>query len=308
MKRVLIAALAACVFASSSAYAQQAETPDQLFAEGVALIGQENYAGALVKLEAAQAIDPGIGTQFNIGVCYEKLGKLGTAWRNFVAVQALAHASGKTAREDSARKKVEELRPRLALFTFTVTDATDVTLKVDGAVVPRAEWEGYPVDPGSHRVDAAAPARMPWGAPFEAPASGQKQAITIPALAAQQTKVVTVTKETINGRRTLGFVFGGIGAAGVVVAAVTGILLINDKSTADKFCAAPHCLNPDGTANQSGIDAVNRGKTLTPINGVAWGVAAAGLGAGAYFLLTSTRKVTPVVGAHAAGLMLSGSL
>ena len=307
MKRLVVAAFAALVFASSSAHAQQAETPDQLFAEGVALIGQEDYAGALVKLEAAQAIDPGIGTQFNIGLCYEKLGKLGTAWRNFVAVQALAHASGKTAREDSARKKVEELRPRLSLFAFTVADPADVTLKVDGAVVSRAEWDGYPVDPGSHRVDAVAPARTPWGAPFEAPASGETRAISIPALAAQPTKVVTVTKETINGRRTLGFVFGGIGVAGVVVAAVTGILLINDKSTADKLCAVPHCLNADGTANQAGIDAVNRGLTLTPINAVAWGLAAAGLGAGTYFLLTSTRKVTPVVGAHAGGLMLSGS-
>ena len=304
MKPASLALMAMLTFACTRAYAQ--ESPDQLFSEGVALIGEEKYEAALAKLEAAQALDPGIGTQFNIGVCYEKLGKLGTAWRNFAVVQALAHASGKTAREDSARKKLEELQPRLAAFRFAVTETADLTLKVDGALVARSEWESYPVDPGAHRVEAVAPSRLPWTGSFDAPAAGERLAIKVPVLASsQRTKVVTV--ETVNGRRALGIILGGIGVAGVVAATITGILILNDKSTADEECAQK-CLNADGTLNQHAVDAVNRGLTLTPINGIAWGVAAVGLGAGTYFFLTSTKKVTPVVSSHTAGLVISGSL
>jgi hypothetical protein len=311
MKLAHHALVLAIVGLATSAHAQQpaARNPDELFREGLALMGDEKFAEALAKLEAAEALDPGIGTQFNIGICYEKLGKLGTAYRNFASVQQLAHASGKTAREENARLRLEELRPRLSVVALTLTEtATDTTLKVDDVVVPRSDWASYPIDPGTHKVDAVAPERRPWTAPFAAPAPGQRLEIKVPVLASsKQTNVVTVTRETTNGRRTLGFILGGVGVAGVVAATVTGILLLSDKATADRLCN-PHCLNADGTLNQHGVDTVDQGKTLLPINAVAWGVAAAGLGAGAYLILTSTKKVSPMLGDHATGLMLSGSL
>ena len=48
-----------------------------------------------------------------------------------------------------------------------------------------------------------------------------------------KTEIRTVTTETTNTRRTLGYVFGSIGLAGVAAATVTGILILSDKSTAD---------------------------------------------------------------------------
>jgi hypothetical protein len=321
-----IALMAVALFASARAHAQpvepaspappaaeapaasQAHDPEQLFREALVLMNEESFTEALAKLEEAQALDPGIGTQFNIAICYEKLGKLGTAWRNYAAVQQLAHASGKSQREENARAKLEELRPRLSLFVLAPEEPASTTVKVDGVVVPPSQWATYAVDPGIHRVDAEAAARKPWTDSVSAPAEGQAATIRIPILASvAQTRIVTVGEPTNDGRRTLGLVLGGIGVASLIAASITGVVILNDKSTADDGCK-PRCANADGTPNQRAIDAVNEGKTLVPINLVAWGVAAVGLGAGTYFILTSGKKVTPMAGAHALGLVLSGPL
>jgi hypothetical protein len=302
--KLCLSVIAAILFGSASAHAQPAIHPDKLFSEGFALMGEEKYTEALLKLEEAQALDPGIGTQFNIAICYEKLGKLGTAWRNYTTVQQLAHASGKTGREDSSRLKLEELRPRLSVLVITLEGTEEAVVRVDGVAVPRSEWASYPVDPGPHRVDAEATARRPWTNTVDAPPPGGRLEIRVQTLVSS---VVTVTTETTNSRRTLGIVLGGVGIAGLVTATVTGIIILGDRSTAEKACT-PKCANPDGTPNQPAIDDVNQGKTLVPINLVAWGVAVAGIGAGTYLMLTSTKKVTPMVGAQATGLLFSGTL
>ncbi len=60
-----------------------------------------------------------------------------------------------------------------------------------------------------------------------------------------------------------------------------------------RYCpGADHrCVDPvTGGPDTAGSDAVSQGKTLTPINGVAWGVGIAGVGVGAFLILTSSKK------------------
>ncbi|MBS2012249.1 MAG: tetratricopeptide repeat protein [Deltaproteobacteria bacterium] len=279
--------------ASSVAHADPAQggrDPEKLFAEGSSLIGQGRCAEALPMLEEAQRLDPGIGTQFNIAVCQEQLGRLGSAWRNFERVAELARASGKKQREEAARAKLEELRPRVPRLVIRSEEPFDVTVKVDGIVVAKDAWAFVPVDPGRHHVDAIAPTKTPWSRDVEAPASAQPTEIVVPKLGVvQETRVVTV--EGSNGRRTLGFVLGGIGIAGVAAAAVTGVMLLDAKSTADERCK-PKCVDASGRFDQEGADAVSRGETLLPINAVAWGIAIVGLGLGTFFVLTAPRSTT----------------
>src|SRR5688572_18125932 len=68
---------------------------DRLFAEGLALMEDGKFQEALERLERAQSEEPGIGTEFNIALCYEHLGKVATAYRHYASVVSLAHASGK---------------------------------------------------------------------------------------------------------------------------------------------------------------------------------------------------------------------
>src|SRR5205814_375900 len=158
----------------------------------------------------------GIGTQFNIAVCQQQLGKLGSAWRNFEQVVQLAGASGKKQREEAARAKLDALKTQVPTLVVRSEEPGDVIVKVDGAIVKRESWDFVPVDPGEHTVDASAPTKQSWSKKVPAPATGTKLEIVIPKLTVvERTQVVTVTKETSNKRRTLGFILGGVGVAGV---------------------------------------------------------------------------------------------
>ena len=283
-----------------------------LFEEARALIAAGNYAAGCAKLEGSQALDPGPGTQYNLALCYEKVGRVGSAYRGLEGVARLARETGKAGREDSARQKLKELRPRVSHLVITCADA-DAVVKVDGQAVEREAWSFYAVDGGAHTFEATAPNKQPFRSSLRIDAKpgdpGVEQRVAVPALAAVvgKTQVVTIERETSNGRRTAGFVVGGIGLAGVAAAVVTSIVIMNDKAIGDERCQ-PVC------ADESARSAVSTGKTLIPINYAAFGVAILGVGIGSYLVLTSGPKagssaaawLAPQVGPEGGGASLAG--
>lgn len=286
----------ALLLSVSSARAQDADVktaadPDKLFADAMTLVSEDHFAEAIPKLEEAQRIDPGIGTQFNLAVCYAKVGRLALAWRNFTQVEVLAGAAGKKERAEAARAQLEGLRPRVAHVSLRVAAPGAVTVRVDGNVVTPDELSFVPLDRGEHKIEVAAAGRKPFEETVIVVGEGEGHEVVVPSLSPVEirTEVRTVTQETSNPRRTLGYVFGAVGLAGVATATVTGILILSDKSTAEERCK-PDCVTPTGEVDSRGADAVQRGKTLLPINVVAWVIAAAGLGAGGFFLLTSRNQ------------------
>lgn len=286
-----LAILTTLLLLSPLAYA--ADDPEALFTEGSALMDEGRFADALTRFERAQRIDPGVGTQFNIGVCHQRLGHLATAYRHFVAVAQVAKASGKKAREDAALQKIAEIRPKLPYLVLTSQEPGEIVVKIDGDAVDRSGWSFIPVEPGAHRVDVTASMKKPWSTTVMAPAEGKSQSVVVPALDVER---VTVTKETTNTRRTAAFVVGGVGALGLATGIVTGVMVLNAKATAEERCKAPpsnRCAGPDGKLDSEGADAVSTGKTLLPINLVAWGVGVVGLAVGTYLFVTSSKPNEP---------------
>ncbi|MDB4936553.1 MAG: hypothetical protein JWP87_3525, partial [Labilithrix sp.] len=243
---------------------------------------------------------------------YAKTGQLALAWRNFRQVEVLAGAAGKKERAAAARAKLDELRSRVGHVTLRVDDPNAVTVRIDGEVVPPEELAFVPLDPGIHKIEVAAAVRKPFEDTVTITSEGEEHEVVVPALSPFETRteIRTVTEES-NTRRTLGYVLGAVGLAGVATATVTGILILSDKSTADDRCK-PDCVTASGEVDTKGADAVQRGRTLLPINVVAWVVAAAGLGAGGFFLLTSRRSpkaaqttLIPVFDAHGGSTVLT---
>lgn len=308
--RVLSATIAAGLLVGASTAAKadtasDAQRAEKLFVEASALMDNRQYTEACPKLAASQRIDPAVGTQFNLALCYERIGRLGSAWRNYRDVEKFAHAAGKTSREEAARAKLAELRPRVPHLVLAAADA-DASVSVDGERAEREAWSFYAVDAGAHVVEASAPTKKPWKTDVQVADAGPGAAVvvTVPRLAAVEGETRIVTVDTSNPKRTAGFVVGAIGIVGLGVAALTGVFVLNEKETADRKCT-PACVD------QEGRDSVSSLKTLLPINMVAWGVGIAGVAVGSFLLLTApsksaTASLRPSLGPAGAGASLEG--
>jgi len=116
---VALAALAALVALAPRAAAAQEPEPsrearaERLFREATPLVDAGRYAEACVMLEESEHLDPALGTEFNLAVCYERSGKVAAALRVFQQVASAAQAAGKTERARSARERASALEARL---------------------------------------------------------------------------------------------------------------------------------------------------------------------------------------------------
>jgi serine/threonine-protein kinase len=136
-----------------------------LFDEGRALMRAQRYAQACLKLAESQNLDPGIGTQFHLADCYEREGKLASAWASFLEVASQARASGHAEREELALKRAAKLEPRLPRLKVVVPDSAQsegLQIRRNGIPVRAAQWDSWlPVDPGEHELSVSAPGRRP---------------------------------------------------------------------------------------------------------------------------------------------------
>jgi hypothetical protein len=80
--------------------------------------------------------------------------------------------------------------------------------------------------------------------------------------------------------RVAGWVSLGVGAEAAILAAVTSVMILHQKSVRDDDCDAHRMCSAAGLGANSTID------SLVAVNTVSWVVAAAGLGAGTVLLLT----------------------
>jgi hypothetical protein len=166
-----------------------ATTAEALFREGKQLLEKNDFAQACPKLAASYRLDPATGALLALAVCYERAGKLASAWATYSAVAARSKAEGRGDRERAARERVLALEPRLATLTIAVPAASDLPgLRVtrDGEEVARAALGvPVPVDAGAHEIEATAPGRKPWKtalAVAQTALAGERKSIDVPVL------------------------------------------------------------------------------------------------------------------------------
>jgi tetratricopeptide (TPR) repeat protein len=84
-----------------------------MFEEGRKLVKAGKYAEACPKFEESLKLDRGVGTQFNLADCWERLGRTASAWALFLDVAAVTKAAGQADRERAARDRAAALEPKL---------------------------------------------------------------------------------------------------------------------------------------------------------------------------------------------------
>jgi len=259
------ACLAFCTAAPTVVRAQGTDIASEaagraLFDEGRRLMTAGDFAAACVKFEEGQRIAPGVGMKFNLAECYEKTGRVASAWSAFRDVASMSKAQGQAERERVARERAAELEPRIPKLRLVVPEGSRVPnleLRRDGTPIGSAQWGlAIPVDPGKREIRVEAPGYEAQTLRIDVP-EAKEQSLEIPLLVKKIEKVEPVKPvvappgaDSDKGRhgsgtlRKVGLIGAGVGAVGLGVGSVFGIMASGKKSDAQPLCT-PAC-NAEG--------------------------------------------------------------
>ncbi len=332
--RYATATLLACVVAAAAPAARaqgNAAAAQALFDEGLKLKDAGKYAEACPKLASSQKLDPGAGTALQLADCYEKNGQSASAWAMYLEVVPLARTGGHPDWADRAKSRATALEPTLSRLTIVVPPKSDVPgleIERDGVKVDRAAWGSpIPVDPGAHPVVATAPRKQQWSTTVAVAPNGARAEVTVPALQVEQgdsgqgagvvvpphvggerdRNLVIVDTGAGGGegssQRTIGLVVAGIGAVGVGIGGLFGLLAKSSYDDARTHCSADNRCSAEGV---SGVDKAHNQATLSTI---AMGVGAAALAGGLIVYFTApSAKTAPAVGFRVAPTLRGASV
>jgi hypothetical protein len=255
---------------------------EALFRDGRAAAQKGDWDTACPKLRESQRLDPAAGTLLNLADCEEHRGKIATAWQLYRQVVESLPESDE--RVPLAKKRAADLERKLPHLTVRLVGPAPSGTKVVRNEVELSDaslGSALPVDPGPYKIVVTAPGHEP-SSKEAVVAEGASALIEIRAGAPVGAEVPPAPKTSSN--RTAGWVLGGIGAAGLGVGAVAGILTLGKKGTVDENC------NADKRCNQTGYDAAQSGKTLGMVTTAGLVVGAIGVGVGAYLLLSGDKS------------------
>jgi hypothetical protein len=306
---VAVAALAT----TSSAYAASAAdeaTAEALFQEGKRLMAAGDYAHACPKLAESQRLDSGSGTLLHLALCYEKIGKLASAWGAYTEAETAARATGNKERQDEAARRAAELGPRVPKLTIVVPPSAKVPgfeIKRDGAVVGEGQYGfAIPIDPGDHILEARAPGRRTWTNKITVAGLGT-QAVEVPLLMEGPADETSTPAPFWRAQRIAGVVVGG---AGLVAVAVS--LGVGARAKSIYSDSLGHCLPNDPTkCYAEGVTLRNQayqvGNLATPI----FVAGAIGVVGGTIVFLTTPSgarlQVRPTAGPGSGSITVSGA-
>ncbi len=306
---------------------------EALFDQAQKLMQAGKAAAACSKFEQSQRIDAAIGTLLYLGDCYEKSGRLASAWATFREGASMARTAGQTERAEAGEKRAALLGPRLGRLVLVVEDTTR---SIPGLVVERGGTginsavlgASVPVDAGTHQIRVTAPGHEAWDGSVDVK-DGAEARLQIPALtklpeqpAAAPAPVAPAAPAPVtnpppsappdadagtgDGQRTAGIVLGGVGVAGVIVGSIFGITAINKNSDAEELCPRGDvCDDPEG------VTLTDDAKSAALVSNIAFGVGGAALIGGAVLYLTAPTETTalravPRIGKDSAFIQLGG--
>ena len=286
-------------------------TADALYQEGRRLAAERRFAEACGRFEGSMSLLPRLGVQLNVAECYERLGKIASAWVAYGEAAALAHRMADT-REALAWQRREALEPRLSRLAITVApgaSVADLVVKRDGAEVPRSAFGvGIPVDPGEHIVEATAPDRVGWSARVVVVHEAEIAGVTIPELARTGVAASLAPTPRLGARRpTLAtWLVAGTGAASMAAGVVLGV---SARSLWRQ--ARPGC-DSSNACSDAALALVERSRRDGNLSSAAFVVGGAALLTSAILYLRSPReredgvRVGPALSSRAIGLTVAG--
>lgn len=239
---------------------QRAAQAKKAFDQAWDLMQARAYERACKLFERSQRLDPGMGTQFRLAECYDKAGRIASAWRNYVEVARLAHKVGMVKRERFASQRAEVLRPRLIELTIEIPEAVagigGLEIRRNGELVTRPNWgQRAPVDPGALYVVANAPGHVRWTKRLELTEEGEAVTVHVPFLDetptpydvpdAGQEAGAEATRSSGTAQTAAGIAVTGAGVADMIVGTVLALVAKSDWDESGPYCDETYC-DPEG--------------------------------------------------------------
>jgi tetratricopeptide (TPR) repeat protein len=319
--RGLVVALGLAGFGIAAADPSAKMRADKLFEDGRRYLTLKEYALACTAFEQSQQADPAIGTQLNIGLCYEQWGRLATAYTVFADVDQRATAA-QDKRGAVARKHLAELDSKIGRLKVELPVDVDpyAIFLLDGQEITAAKLgEEMILEAGTHTLETRVPGVPPSDKTIEL-AAGAREHLRVevaskPRVTAPEVvRPVVVTPIAIEHQRSTPRLYGGIvlvtgGAIAVGIASFVALGARSDYRAAALMCPDRMCDSP--AAFQATRAALDRANAMTWVFAAGAGVAIVG----GYLLATSGHTSTeprisaaPVVTSHAIGIAIAGTL
>jgi len=290
----------------------------QLFAEAFRDEQGRRFDVALDGFRRVRDVRDTASVEYRIATCLEGLGRLAEALSAYDA--AIRLTEGDATAADVAvgsHERIDALSRRVAHLTLTLSTHApqDAAIRVDG----KPQHSGDIVlDPGSHRVEAAATGAAPFQSDVALPEGGRLSltvsleppvAPATPLPGAGERREEASSSPTAS-TATWGWI--GVGAGGVLLAAsVTSFVLReSDIRLANRDCPGGGCV---GSINGEALSATNRARIEGPLG---YGLGAAGVlaaGLGLYLVVSTPGRASalsfvPMASREGAGLVLRGAL
>jgi hypothetical protein len=300
----VVAALAS-LSSPQTALADDGGAAQALFDKGVADLEAGHPETACPALAESQRLDPRPGTLFALADCEVLLGKIASALGHYHEYigwvsrlsddQQMRHAE----RIELARAQVAALQAKVPTLVLALSPwaRQGTIIERDGVALQGAGLgAALPIDPGEHVIVTRVP-----GEPEErltvSIAVGDAKRLELPLRrpvppvpvspapvpddAARSASKPAPLEERGSSQRTLGYVAGGVGLAGLVVGTVTGLLVLDRKAIVDDECDSEH------ECSKEGKEAADSGKKLATASTIAFSIGLAATAAGVTLILTA---------------------
>jgi hypothetical protein len=165
-------------------FGQQLAAAEALFDEGKELLQRGKFEQACERFEQSQAIEVGIGTSLYLGDCYEKSGRLASAWAAFRKAASQAQATNQQERATIAQHRAAQIEPNLSKITLVIApQPRGIQIRMDDmTIAPSLSNVPLPVDPGEHQIVARAPGFQSWSTRVLIAQTSKQLTIEVPAL------------------------------------------------------------------------------------------------------------------------------
>jgi len=284
----------------SNATPVQREQAQARFARGKDLFAKRSFDEARAEFVASHDIVASPNTRLQIGRCLRAMGKFVAAYAEFgrTIVEAKELSGGDNRYKlasDAAVVERGELEPLLGFVSLNIQNPSDDTRVTVGAEeIRRAAWsEPAPASAGVTEIVVETPGHAPLRSTVTL-AQGAKTSVTIDAQSGELLAAPTPTPPPPPPPpasepppappfplRRWAYVAGGVGAAGLVTFAVSGLLAKSTYNDLQTSCGGP-C-----PADKAGE--IASGKTQQTVANVGLVLGVLGVGAGATLFVLSMR-------------------